>query len=182
MLNGDGFAPIIYSMRHPKCQLTYQMKGRYMDIRKLALEEGKAFSLSRSKERREKYGEIFTPTNLVLEILEQMPRDIWIAGKRFLDPTCGNGQMLAPVAIWKRELGHKLYLATIFGVDLQPDNVMETRSRLLAIAGDTLFNRKIVEMNITCNNAFEYDYKFNESGLVAAMSTEKIFDDLFKLA
>lgn len=157
------------------------MKERSMNIKKLVLEEGSAFSLTRSRERQKQYGEVFTPTNLVLEILEKMPSHIWKEGKRFLDPTCGNGQMLAPVAIWKRELGHKNYLATIFGVDLFLDNVMETRSRLLRIAGDTPFNRKMVEMNITCNNALEYDYKFDETGLVSAMSTEEIFDDLFKV-
>lgn len=90
--------------------------------------------------------------------------------KTFLDPTCGNGQLLAPVAIIKKELGHKDWLETIYGVDLMEDNVLETCERLLAIAGDTEENRKIVENNIRQADGLIYDYSFGAEGG---------FDDLF---
>lgn len=100
-----------------------------------------------------------------------MPESIWEEGKTFLDPTCGNGQLLAPVAIIKRELGHKNWLKTIYGVDLMPDNIAETRERLLAIAGDTEENRKIVENNIRCEDGLKYDYRFGGPG-----SLDDLFD------
>lgn len=124
------------------------------------LDESQDRVLVRSQQRQTDHGEVFTPTELALEILEQMPESIWEEGKTFLDPTCGNGQLLAPVAIIKRELGHKNWLSTIYGVDLMPDNVEETRERLLAIAGDTLENRKILENNIVEADGLKYDYSF----------------------
>ena len=139
--------------------------------KQLCLDESQDRVLVRSQKRQTELGEVFTPTELTLEILEQMPKSIWEEGKTFLDPTCGNGQLLAPVAIIKRELGHTNWLETIYGVDLMKDNVDETRERLLAIAGDTEENRKIVENNIRCENGLKYDYSFGGPG-----SFESFFD------
>lgn len=136
------------------------------------MDESKNRVLVRNAERQTELGEVFTPTELVLEILEQMPESIWEEGKTFLDPTCGNGQLLAPVAIIKRELGHKNWLETIYGVDLMQDNVNETRERLLAIAGNTEENRKIVENNIRQADGLTYDYSFGGPG-----SLEDLFNE-----
>lgn len=124
-------------------------------MRELCLAESAGRVLHRSRE----YGQIFTPTELVLEILEQMPR-IGQDGATVLDPTCGNGQMLAPVAIIKRELGHKEVLSSIYGVDLLLENVKQTRQRLLAIAGDTEANQAIVQRNIRMADALTFDFSF----------------------
>lgn len=115
-------------------------------------------------------GEVFTPTELVLEVLEQMPDEVWEDGKTYLDPACGNGQFLSAVAIIKRELGHKSVLSSIYGVDLMPDNVRETQNRLLAIVGNTSKDLSIVNDNILCKNGLEYDYSFGVS------PTETLFD------
>ena len=117
-------------------------------------------NLIRHADRVKDLGEVFTPTPLVLEILEQLPSTVWDAGKTYLDPTCGNGQFLAAVLIIKMALGHADALSTIYGVDLMQDNVDECRQRLIDIAGDTPANRKIVTHNIRCEDGLTYDYSF----------------------
>jgi len=129
----------------------------------IILKESSNRTLTRGKDRSDQNGEVFTPTTLVIEILEKLPDDTWQPGKTFLDPTCGNGQFLAAVAIVKRELGHTDYLNTLYGVDLMADNVADTKARLLAIAGDTEANRSTLERNILCRDGLTYDYGFGSS-------------------
>ena len=129
-------------------------------IKELCIDESNKVVLIKNRQRVRDLGEVFTPTELVLEMLEHLPAEQWEDGKTFLDPTCGNGQFLAVVAIIKRELGHKSVLSSIYGVDLMEDNVAECKRRLLAIAGDNSENRAILDNNILCRNGLEYDYSF----------------------
>lgn len=126
------------------------------------LQEHNNQSLTRSKERIKSRGEVFTPPELVIEILEQLPPEVWEDGKTYLDPTAGSGNFLAAVLIIKKELGHKDPLKTIYGVDIMEDNVDECRQRLINIAGDTPENWKIVKNNIRCEDGLKYDYSFSE--------------------
>ena len=125
--------------------------------------ESKNYFLVKHPDRVKQLGEVFTPTELVLEILDQLPDQVWEDGKTYLDPTCGNGQFLAAVLIIKISLGHRNALSSIYGVDLMRDNVDECRQRLIDIAGDTPANRKIVEHNILCKDGLTYDYSFGDS-------------------
>ena len=127
--------------------------------------ESKDYFLVKHPDRVKDLGEVFTPTPLVLEILEQLPPTVWDAGKTYLDPTCGNGQFLAAVLIIKMALGHTDALSTIYGLDFMQDNVDECRQRLLDIAGDTVANRKIVKHNIRQGDGLlpgAYDFKTEE--------------------
>lgn len=130
-------------------------------IKELCLLESKDYFLIKHPDRVKLLGEVFTPTELVLEILDQLPVDAWIDGRTYLDPTCGNGQFLAAALIIKTELGHNSPLATIYGVDIMQDNVDECRQRLLDIAGNTPTNQEIVRNNIRCEDGLTYDYSFN---------------------
>jgi hypothetical protein len=132
-------------------------------IKEKCIYESKNYLLSRSEERMKQYGEVFTPVHLVLEMLEQLPKEIWDEGKTFLDPTCGNGQFLAAVLIIKLSLGHKDPLNTIYGVDIMEDNVYDCRQRLLNVVGDTDENKSIVDRNILCKDGLTYDYSFEEN-------------------
>ena len=88
----------------------------------------------KSKERIKKYGEVFTPPELVGEILDKLPEDTILDPKKtVLDPSCGNGNFLVEVMKMRLEAGlHPTQsLATIFGVEIQQDNVEECRDRLL---------------------------------------------------
>ncbi len=131
-------------------------------MKKLVHEEGAHSVLMRSIYRKTKHGEVFTPTPLVLEMLQKLPKSVWREDKTFLDPACGNGQFLAAVLIIKRELGHPNPLEKIYGVDIMSDNIDDCRARLLDIAGNTKRNREIVEKNIVCRDGLTYDYSFGD--------------------
>lgn len=145
-------------------------------IREVCIIESKDFFLVKHPERVKQLGEVFTPTELVLEMIEQLPDEMFEDGRTFLDPTCGNGQFLAALAIIKRELGHREVLSTIYGVDIMEDNVDECRERLLDICGHTPENIKIVERNIVCADGLKYDYSFNGTNMTEQQAIET---DLF---
>jgi hypothetical protein len=107
-------------------------------------------------------GEVFTPTPLVQEILNQLPNELFTdPSKTFLDPSCGDGQFLSEVLIKKLENGidFETALSSIYGVDLMIDNVDLCRDRLLCGREDL---RPIVEQNIVCHNSLLYKYKFSK--------------------
>ena len=106
-------------------------------------------------------GEVFTPTELVREMLEQIPiEQFQDPTKKFLDNSCGDGQFLGEVLIRKMENGSTFEqaLSTIYGVDLMIDNVDLCRERLLC--GQEHL-RHIVERNIVCADALRYHYRFD---------------------
>ena len=119
--------------------------------------------IDRDKVRQKATGEVFTPTPLVQEILDQLDPVLFTdPTKTFIDPSCGDGQFLSEVLIRKLENGHSLEqaLSTIYGVDLMPDNIKLTQDRLLC--GHEEF-RPIVEKNIVNHDALTYDYSFGEA-------------------
>jgi hypothetical protein len=121
--------------------------------------------IERNKSRVDQTEEIFTPTILVQECLDLLetihPNCFKDPTKTFLDNSCGDGQFLGEVLIRKMEHGSTFEqaLSTIFAVELMPDNVKLCQDRLLC--GQEHL-RHIVEKNIVCENALEYDYQFGE--------------------
>lgn len=106
-------------------------------------------------------GEVFTPTPLVQEILDQLPLEVFTdPAKTFLDNSCGDGQFLGEVLIRKMENGSTFEeaLSTVYGVDMMQDNVDECRRRLVCGRVDL---EHVVRRNIVCHNALTYDYSFN---------------------
>lgn len=118
--------------------------------------------VDRDKLRVKATGEVFTPTPLVQEILDQLPKELFTdPSKTFIDPACGDGQFLSEVLIRKMENGidFETALSTIYGVDLMQDNVDLCRERLLCGREEL---RHIVEKNIVCEDGLTYDYSFGE--------------------
>ena len=79
-----------------------------------------------TQKRVKKFGEVFTPPELVNEILDHLPKNIWKdPNKKWIDPTCGDGVFM--IEMKKRLLQyHKLsYILNnmLYGVDIQEDNV-----------------------------------------------------------
>lgn len=125
-----------------------------------ARNRGYMSGIEREKVRVKATGEVFTPTPLVQEILDNLPQDSFQdASKTFLDPSCGDGQFLSEVLIRKMENGipFEQALSTIYGVDLMADNVKLCQDRLLCGQEDL---RWIVEKNIVCHDGLTYDYLF----------------------
>lgn len=118
-------------------------------------------------------GEVFTPTPLVQEVLDNIPIEIFQdPSKTFLDPSCGDGQFLGEILIRKVENGinFETALGTIYGVDLMQDNVDLCRERLLCGREDL---RHIVEKNIQCKDGLKFGYKFEPMGPARRKTEEK---------
>lgn len=122
--------------------------------------------VERDKLRIKQTAEVFTPTELVQEMLdkleEQDPTLFSDPNKTFLDNSCGDGQFLSEVVIRKMEKSGcslKQALKTTYGVELMEDNVIECRKRL-AGPNPTPEILQIVESNIVCHGALTYDYSF----------------------
>lgn len=111
----------------------------------------------KSTERVKKFGEVFTPNSIVNEMLdmidEQIHKDndsISYIKKTYLEPACGDGQFLIVVLERKlnevnklpvelRQYGFIISFCTIYGVDIQEDNVAESIERMYKIAnGETV--------------------------------------------
>ncbi len=153
--------------------------------------------VERDKARVKATGEVFTPTPLVQEILNQLPEDQFTdPNKTFLDNSCGDGQFLSEVIIKKVEMGstYEQALATTYGVDLMMDNCVECIRRLYGVTGEP--NIEILQdnaiptnwrspglvavfrvngniCNIVCADGLKYDYSFGEH------STEEVGINLF---
>lgn len=118
--------------------------------------------ISKDRNRIKALGEVFTPTDLVNIVLDNIQtQDFNDPKKTFIDSMCGDGQFL--VEILKRKLkngiDHETALHTIFGIDIMPDNVKMCQDRLLCGREDL---RHIVEKNIVCADSLEYNYLRNE--------------------
>jgi len=76
--------------------------------------------------RVKEFGEVFTPPELVNEILDHLPCKVWEdQNKTWLDPTCGDGAFLIEVKnrlLKYHKLSHILN-TMLYGVDIQENNV-----------------------------------------------------------
>jgi type I restriction-modification system DNA methylase subunit len=128
---------------------------------KCLLKQDYMSGIERTQERINLTGEVFTPTVLVREIIDNLDSSLFLdPTKTFLDPSCGDGQFLSEVLIRKLEnnIDFEQALSTVYGVDLMPDNVDLCRERLLCGREDL---RHIVEQNIVCADGLRYHYRFD---------------------
>jgi len=124
----------------------------------------------RDRLRVQQTAEVFTPTHLVKDMLDKLdPLLFKDKTKTFIDNSCGDGQFLVEVVIWKMENGHSLIeaLKTTYGVELMQDNVDTCRMRL-AGPNPTKEILKIVEQNIVCHDSLTYDYSFRTKEQIEA--------------
>ncbi|MCM1437776.1 MAG: hypothetical protein NC131_01000 [Roseburia sp.] len=93
----------------------------------------------KSKKRVQKFAEVFTNEREVKAMCDLIPCEVWQnIESTFLEPACGTGNFLAEILERKLKLcesekdGLKA-LNSLFGIDIQEDNVKECRERLLNI-------------------------------------------------
>lgn len=96
----------------------------------------------KSKRRVKEFAEVFTAEREVKAMCDLIPKEVWENITRtFLEPACGTGNFLAE--IYSRKLqycrnekdGLKA-LASIYGVDIQADNVAESRLSIVEMFVD----------------------------------------------
>ena len=101
-------------------------------------------SIDRDKQRVQSTAEIFTPTDLVIEMLNNIDINRLGAGKTILDPACGDGQFLTAikwVKVYVHQMTEEEALQDIYGVDIMRDNVDLCKKRLgggTILMGDSL--------------------------------------------
>ena len=112
--------------------------------------------------------EVFTPSEFVNEILDNLEIDNpdifsdWTHS--YMDNCCGDGQILVEVVIRKLQRSGctlEQALSTIYGVELMQDNVDLCRQRL-AGPSPTQEILDILNKNVVCADALKYDYTFGE--------------------
>lgn len=100
--------------------------------------------VERTAERVRATGEVFTPSELVIEMLQGVDLAELGPGRTVLDPACGDGQFLVAakaVKVHHHGMSEADALADLFGIDLMPDNVVLCRRRLgggTIVVGDAL--------------------------------------------
>ena len=149
------------------------------DIYKHLFDREYMSGVEREHNRVKATGEVFTPTWLVEDILDEMETNLFTdSDKTFLDPSVGDGQFLASVLYRKLENGidFETALSTIYGVDLMQDNVELCRERLLCGREDL---RHIVEQNIVCADGLRYHYRFDGSHPYDDEVKEQEFENRF---
>ncbi|MBQ8672624.1 MAG: SAM-dependent DNA methyltransferase [Bacteroides sp.] len=101
----------------------------------------------KSKERVSAHGEVFTAPREVNAMLNLVKQETERIDSRFLEPACGNGNFLAEILERKLrvvkarhascrtdyELQTLTAVSSIYGIDIQQDNVAECRDRLFGI-------------------------------------------------
>ena len=103
------------------------------EIKRLTDEHGYMSGVDRMSERVKSTGEVFTPTDLVIETLQRIDINQFAPGKTVIDPACGDGQFLVP-AKWVKivwfNMTEEEALEDIYGVDIMRDNVDLCKKRL----------------------------------------------------
>ena len=126
--------------------------------------------IQRSKDRIKKTAEIFTPLELVDEMLSKLPKEVWKDhSKTFLDNSAGDGNFIVRVIAWKLQHGSsiKQALETTYAVELMADNVAHMKERIYQLIDDydqgvygiahaRKKYSKIVDYNIVCSDAFKW--------------------------
>lgn len=131
----------------------------------------------KSKDRVNKFAEVFTAEREVKAMCDLIPDDVWQnIDSTFLEPACGNGNFLAEIFERKLNLCKNVEqglraLKSIYGIDIQQDNVEESKQRLF-----DMFVKKfpkasvltgieaatILEQNIICGNSLEIMKKWSD--------------------
>lgn len=111
--------------------------------------------LVKSKQRVALHGEVFTPPNVVNDMLNLLKQESERIDSRFLEPACGEGNFLMPVLLRKLETVDEKYskieferrhygllaLMSIYGIELLSDNAETCRKNLHTIF-DTFIDDK----------------------------------------
>ena len=98
----------------------------------------------KTRRRVKEFGEVFTPEHIVKDMCDLIPlaeNDEKELRKTWLEPSCGTGNFLVEILDRKLKIVEKLgeenqdrnlftAVASIYGIDIQPDNVEESQARM----------------------------------------------------
>lgn len=118
----------------------------------------------KSKKRVDDHGEVFTARREVAAMCDLVAEECRRMDARFLEPACGDGNFLVEILRRKLEAAQssaqaRTALASLYGVDILPDNVARCRRRLWELLHAAFPElpetdaRHILNANILCGNA-----------------------------
>ena len=123
------------------------------------------------KDRRKGKGgtqEFFTPFSIVHKMCNMVPDEDWADPKKtWLEPCMGDGNFICYI-VWNRiqhGIDWQTALKTLYGVELQFDNVLECHDRVidlltkLGIEFDERTARNIMKKNLVCSDFFKWDFE-----------------------
>jgi len=114
--------------------------------------------IDRSAQRVSQTAEIFTPTNLVIEILQKLDLSVFSPGKTVLDPACGDGQFLIAAKLVKVihfKMDEEHALQDLYGVDIMRDNVDLCKTRL---GGGNIYMGNSLDPNAILAGQTEFEH------------------------
>ena len=108
--------------------------------------------MTKTKERVKQTGEVFTPHELCVQMVRDIPADtLSDPTSTFLDPSCGDGNFLYAlhqVLTEDYSQPSDAVMDRLYGVELMADNAKIAKERLPGA-------------RIVCANALTYDYSFS---------------------
>jgi hypothetical protein len=122
--------------------------------------------IERTDERIDQTGEVFTPIELCIEMVNEIPLDvIQNPQSKFLDNSAGNGNFVIALLNKLTEYHSREHVLNhmLYAVELMKDNHKEMCERL---GVDTTHSHYV------CHDALTYDYSFGEP-----MGVEEFFSD-----
>lgn len=118
----------------------------------------------KSKKRVNQHGEVFTPLEIVNDMLDTVQSESERIDSRFLEPACGNGNFLVQVLNRKFQTVQLKYKASIF------EKKHYALLAIMSVYGIELLKDNIEECKMNLANSFAEFLKINKS------------DDIFKAA
>lgn len=124
--------------------------------------------VARRKDKETNSQEFFTPYSIVKRMCDKISEADWSnPEKTFLEPSFGNGQFVIFIIYNRIQHGvsWKDTLSTLYGVELMPDNVQETKDRIISllmemkIPFDKKEAMKIMDHNLVCSDFFKWDFE-----------------------
>ena len=112
--------------------------------------------IDRSDDRIDLTGEVFTPMDLCIEMVNELPLDkIENKDSTFLDPSAGNGNFIIALRDKLKEYHSEEHILNnmLYAVELMEDNHKEMCERL---------GVPVDHKHYVCDNALDYDYSFGE--------------------
>ena len=133
-----------------------------------------------SEQGRKQFGEVFTPDSIVNDMLNMIDEQSSLSdedyiNQTYLEPACGDGQFLIRILYRKLERVQKLpkeqqplalikSLCSIYGVDIQAENVNESIERMkLLVTGQPVstFDLNNKQFNIEIKLSIDYTEQLN---------------------
>ena len=94
---------------------------------------------TKSDYRVKKHGEVYTPDELVREMMDLLDNASWRdESETFIDPACGNGNFLVNILARRLDSGvpPDISVGTLYGIDIMQDNIDESIGRMSGVLSE----------------------------------------------